>query len=67
MFYMCYFAAVLDGFDVTVPGDSISAIKPKMVFRPIFFPAILSLVEANELSPRILRSTICWRVAPRRC
>ena len=67
IFYKCYFAALWDSLHVSAPGDFISAIKPKVVFRPTFLPAILFLVEANGWSPRILRSTICWRVAPRGC
>ena len=47
MFYKCYSAAVWDGFEDTAPGDCISAIKPKMVFRPMVFPAISFLVEAD--------------------
>ena len=40
MFYVCFSAAIWDRFEVTAPGDCISAIKPKMVFRPTVLPAI---------------------------
>ena len=47
MFYKFYSAALWDGFDVTAPGDCISAIKRKMVFKPMVLPAISFLVGAN--------------------
>ena len=48
IFYKFYFAAMWDSFDVTAPGDCISAIKPKVVLRPVFLPAILYL-EADDV------------------
>ena len=47
MFYKCFSAAMWDRFEVTAPGDCISAIKPKMVFRPTVLPAISFILGAN--------------------
>ena len=47
MFHKCHSAAMWGGFDVTAPGDCVSAIKPKMVFRPMVLPPISFLVGAN--------------------
>ena len=47
IFYKCYSAAMWDGFEVAARSDCISAIKPKMVFRPTVFHAISFLVGAD--------------------
>ena len=38
--HKCFSAAMWDRLEVAAPGDCISAIKPKMVFRPTVLPAI---------------------------
>ena len=47
MFYNSYFAAMWNSLDVPAPVDCISAVKPKVVLRPVFLFGISFLVEAN--------------------
>ena len=48
MFCKFHFAAMWDSLDVAAQGDCISAVKPKMVFRPMVLPAISFLVGRTD-------------------